>query len=61
MYVLAGCCTITIGLSTWELRADDNADLPEGSYEFRVPGAQPVELVWVWELPSAIWGDDEGI
>ena len=54
-YLLAGACAFTFGAETWELRAGDIAELPEGSYQFRVLGAQPVEFVAVWELPPEVW------
>jgi hypothetical protein len=55
-YVLAGACAFTVGSLTWELRAGDVAELPEGTYEFHVVGSASVELVSVWELPPACWG-----
>lgn len=56
-YVLAGSCAFTVGSATWELQAGDIADIPEGSYQFRVLGPGPVELVSVWDLPPESWSD----
>ena len=53
-YVLAGAFSITVGTSEWELQAGDIADLPEGEYQFRVMGSDPVNFVSVWELPPEV-------
>ena len=54
-YILAGACVFTLGEGTWELHAGDIVDLPEGDYQFRVLGGEPVELVTVWALPPEVW------
>jgi hypothetical protein len=59
-YVLSGGCSFTVGDQTWELRAGDIADIPEGRYEFRVLGDGPAELVSVWELPPGVWVSPAG-
>lgn len=52
-YVVSGACSFTIGASAWMLRAGDILRIPKGTYEVRVLGSDPVELVSVWELPLA--------
>jgi quercetin dioxygenase-like cupin family protein len=54
-YILSGACSFTAGKSVHELQAGDIADVPEGTYDFRVLGSGPVELVSVWELPFGFW------
>lgn len=55
IYILSGACSITDGVSTWNLEAGDIAELPGGKYVFQVIGSSQAELVRVWELPRAFW------
>jgi hypothetical protein len=51
-YVLSGRCSFTVGDWQAEIVSAAYADLPSGSHELLVPGDDPVELVWVWEIPE---------
>lgn len=50
-YILSGWCVFTIQQQTWELQSGDIADIPSGSFHFRVLGSCDVQIVSVWELP----------
>jgi hypothetical protein len=49
-YVLVGMCRITMDKS-WVIASGQFIELPEGEYSFQVLGAQPVQLVCVWQIP----------
>ena len=55
-YVLAGACEYKVSGTSWELRAGDIVDLPEGEFAFRVLGNSAVEIVSVWELTGTSLG-----
>lgn len=57
IYVLSGACSLSAGVSTWNLEAGDIADLPGGQYVFQVVGSSQAELVRVWELPAESWAN----
>jgi len=52
-YVLRGACSYSFGPEELiEIHESQFAHLPEGSYEFRVLGEQPIELILVWTPPK---------
>jgi glyoxylate utilization-related uncharacterized protein len=52
-YVLSGECEVAAGDTQWRLSAGEYADLPQGDYQLRVIGSNPLEFVSVWEVPEA--------